>query len=225
MVTEGADIIDVGGESSRPGADPVTEEEEKRRVLPVVAALAPHVRVSIDTVKDGVAEAAVEAGATLINDIGARLAPVAAACGVGWVAMHMQGKPSDMQVHPHYEDVVGEVVQFLSDRAVEAGVAGVDEVWLDPGIGFGKSLSHNLALLAELDRVVALGYPVLVGTSRKHFLGLIGAGPDGDTLKVTDRLEGSLASSVWAMTKGASMVRAHDVAATVMAAQIVGPAS
>ncbi|MGH9300959.1 MAG: dihydropteroate synthase, partial [Acidimicrobiales bacterium] len=165
MVTEGADIIDVGGESSRPGADPVTEEEEKRRVLPVVAALAPHVRVSIDTVKDGVAEAAVEAGATLINDIGARLAPVAAACGVGWVAMHMQGKPSDMQVHPHYEDVVGEVVQFLSDRAVEAGVAGVDEVWLDPGIGFGKSLSHNLALLAELDRVVALGYPVLVGTS------------------------------------------------------------
>lgn len=224
MVAEGADVIDVGGESSRPGASPVSEAEEGRRVLAVVAALAPKVRVSIDTVKVGVAEKAVEAGATLINDVSARLAPVAAAANVGWVAMHMRGNPATMQADPHYHDVVKEVADFLAERAEEASKAGVGEVWIDPGIGFGKTTGHNLALLAELGTLVELGFPLLVGTSRKQFLGLV-ASDAAAPLPVTDRLEGSLATAVWAMTKGAAMIRVHDVAATVAASRLVGSIS
>ena len=219
MVAEGADVVDVGGESTRPGAEPVDEAEERCRVVPVVAGLAPHVRVSIDTRKAVVAEAAIEAGATLVNDVSASLWPVAAAAGggVGWVAMHMQGEPATMQARPHYVDVVGEVRSFLTERAGVARSAGVDEVWIDPGIGFGKTLDHNLALLKRLSSLVETSFPVVVGTSRKGFLGVLtgGAGPD-------DRLEGSLTTALWAATQGVAMVRVHDVAATVSGLRLAG---
>ena len=217
LAAEGATVVDVGGESTRPGAQPVDQAEECRRVLPVVQALAPHVRVSIDTTKASVARAAIEAGATLVNDVSASLQHVAAEGGVGWVAMHMQGVPRSMQVSPSYEDVVAEVRSFLVARAEEATDLGVDEVWVDPGIGFGKRAGHNLLLLRQLRSLVAAGYPVLVGTSRKSFLGTLAGGAPVD-----DRLEGSVATAVWAMAQGAAMVRAHDVAATVAAARLVG---
>jgi dihydropteroate synthase len=217
MTGQGADVVDVGGESTRPGAEPVDEAEELRRVVPVVEALAPHVRVSVDTRKRGVAEAALAAGATLLNDVTASLFDVAAAAGAGWVAMHMQGDPRTMQDDPRYDDVVAEVRAFLVERASAARSAGVGEVWIDPGIGFGKNVEHNLALLAHLDELVATGFPVLVGASRKRFLGVL-TGVDDPA----DRLEGSLAAATWAMSAGAAMVRAHDVRATVEAARIVG---
>jgi dihydropteroate synthase len=222
MARLGADVVDVGGESSRPGAEPVTEREELRRVVPVIAALSPHVRVSIDTVKRAVAEAAVTAGATLVNDISASLWPVAAASGVGWVAMHMQGAPRTMQHHPHYDDVVSEVHTFLRARARAALEGGVDEVWVDPGIGFGKTAAHNLALLRHLPALVADGLPVLVGTSRKTFLGHLAAGRSGSPAGVTERRPGSIATATWAMLAGAAMVRVHDVASAVQAATLVG---
>lgn len=226
LVAAGADVVDVGGESTRPGADPVPVAEERARVLPVVEALSPHVRVSIDTRKAAVAESAVAAGATLVNDVSASLHEVAAAAGVGWVAMHMQGDPRTMQADPRYDDVVLDVRDFLVGRATAAVAAGVPEVWIDPGIGFGKTLAHNLALLARLDTLVATGFPVLLGTSRKRFLGVLlaaadGAGEDGPPTPPDDRLEGSLATAVWGCAAGAAMVRAHDVAGTVAAARIV----
>lgn len=220
MVAEGADVVDVGGESSRPGAQPVGVDEELRRVLPVVAALAPKVRVSIDTTKPEVAAAAVDAGATLINDISARLAPVAARLGVGWVAMHMRGTPLSMQTRTDYADVVGEVREHLARRADEALRLGVREVWVDPGIGFAKTGQQNLSLLRNIASLVALGLPVLVGTSRKSFLGGLGPAP----APPAERFEGSLATAVWSMAQGAAMVRVHDVAATVQAARLVGAA-
>jgi dihydropteroate synthase len=216
LIAEGADVVDVGGESTRPGATPVDARVELDRVVPVVAALAGRVRLSVDTTKAEVAEAAVAAGATLINDVSATLWPVAAAAGVGWVAMHMQGTPAVMQQAPRYDDVVGEVRRFLGARAALALEAGVPEVWVDPGIGFGKSLEHNLALLCSLRSLAADGVPVLVGTSRKSFLtAVLGAAPPDD------RLEGSIASAVWAMSQGVGMVRVHDVAATVQAARLL----
>ena len=213
MVAEGADVIDVGGESTRPGAEPVPVDEELRRVLPVVDALAGHVRVSIDTRKAEVAEAAIEAGATLVNDVSASLAPVAAAGGVGWVAMHMQGDPRTMQHAPTYDDVVAEVRAFLVERAASSGV---EEVWLAPGIGFGKTLEHNLTLLRRLGELVATGYPVVVGTSRKAFLGRLTGGAGVD-----DRAEASIATAAWSLSQGAAMVRVHDVAPTVAAANLL----
>ena len=222
LIAEGADIVDVGGESTRPGAAVVPVEEELRRVLPVIEALSPRVRVSIDTTKEEVAEAAVAAGATLINDVSATLWPVAARCGVGWVAMHRRGTPATMQDDPRYGDVVAEVRDLLAERAAQALDAGVGEVWIDPGIGFGKTVDHNLELLASLDALVATGHPVLVGTSRKGFLGILAAGPDGTAAPVADRLPGSLATATWALQQGAGMVRVHDVAATVQAALLVG---
>jgi len=222
MIADGADIVDVGGESSRPGAAEVPVEEELRRVVPVVEALSPHVRVSVDTVKEAVADAAVAAGATLINDVSATLWPVAARHGVGWVAMHRQGTPTTMQDDPRYDDVVAEVRDLLAARAASAAEAGVAEIWIDPGIGFGKTVDHNLELLACLDVLVATGRPVLVGTSRKGFLGVVGAGPDGVPIPSSDRLPGSLATATWALQQGAGMVRVHDVAATVQAALLVG---
>jgi dihydropteroate synthase len=229
LVREGADVIDVGGESTRPGADPVSEDEELRRVLPVIEALAPEVRVSIDTTKVAVARAAVAAGATLINDVSASLSAVAADCGVGWVAMHMLGTPATMQQAPRYDDVVAEVAEFLAARAAAATAAGVSEVWIDPGIGFGKTLEHNLSLLRHLDRLVALGWPVLVGASRKWFLGRVlsesgesaGSADPAVAAPVEDRLEGSIATATWIMTQGVAMVRVHDVAATAQAAKVV----
>ena len=168
------------------------------------------------------AEAAVAAGATLINDVSASLWPVAARRGVGWVAMHRLGTPATMQDDPRYDDVVAEVRDLLADRAAAAAAAGVDEIWIDPGIGFGKTVDHNLELLAHLDALVATGRPVLVGTSRKGFLGVLAAGPDGVPVPVSARLPGSLATATWALRQGAGMVRVHDVAATVQAALLVG---
>jgi dihydropteroate synthase len=227
MAADGADVVDVGGESTRPGAEPVGEAEERRRVVPVIGALARHVRVSIDTRHAGVAEAAVAAGATLVNDVSATLGPLTATLGpeVGFVAMHMAGDPRTMQDDPRYTDVVGEVRSYLLDRAAEAAALGVAEVWVDPGIGFGKAPEHNLALLARLDDLVSAGFPVLVGTSRKRFLGLLLAAADGglpgEAAPPEDRLEGSIATAAWAMWHGAKMIRAHDVRATVRAAQEV----
>src|SRR3954452_17644755 len=225
LVAEGADVVDVGGESTRPGAEPVSAGEEKRRVLQVVEALAPHVRVSIDTNKAEVADAAIDAGATLVNDVTASLYDVAADRGVGFVAMHMRGDPTTMQREPIYDDVLAEVRDFLLERAAAASAAGVKEVWIDPGIGFGKTAEHNLSLLRHLDVLVATGLRVLVGTSRKRFLGGLLAVSDGEpagaVVPVDDRLEGSVATAVWAMVRGAGMVRVHDVRAAVQAAKVV----
>ncbi len=224
MVAEGADVVDVGGESTRPWAEPVEEAEEKRRVLTVIEALAPHVRVSVDTRKAGVAEAGINAGATIVNDVSASLWPVAAAGGVGWVAMHMQGDPLTMQADPRYEDVVREVLDFVVARADVAARAGVEELWIDPGFGFGKTAGDNLSLLRHLGAFVRSGFPVLTGTSRKSFLGQLG--PSGREREVGapvhDRLEGSLATAAWAMAQGAAMVRVHDVRPTVQLARLVG---
>jgi len=217
MAGEGAAVIDVGGESTRPGAAPVSEDDELFRVLPVVEALAPLVRVSVDTRHASVAEAAIEAGATLVNDVSASLWEVAAAAGVGWVALHMQGDPRTMQADPRYGDVVAEVRAFLLERADQAVAAGVSEVWIDPGIGFGKTTEHNLALLNRLEAIADAGFPVLVGTSRKGFLGKLTGGAPAD-----DRLEASLTTAVVAAAKGAAMVRVHDVRFTVDAMRIVG---
>jgi dihydropteroate synthase len=217
LLAEGADVVDVGGESTRPGAEPVDEAEERGRVVPVVQALAPHVRVSIDTTKADVAEAALAAGATIVNDVSASLAGVAGAAGAGWVAMHMRGSPRTMQDDPRYDDVVGEVRDFLQGKVEEGHAAGVTELWVDPGIGFGKTPAHNLTLLRHLNRFVDMGVPVAVGTSRKSFLGRLvgGAAPD-------DRLEGSVATAVWAADRGAAMIRVHDVRATVHAMKVLG---
>jgi dihydropteroate synthase len=222
IVGLGADWVDVGGESTRPRAEPVPADEELRRVIPVVEALAGDgVAVSIDTRKADVAQAAVAAGARMVNDVSANLAEVAATGGVAFVAMHMLGDPRTMQDDPTYDDVVVDVRDFLVARADAARAAGVDEVWLDPGIGFGKTLDHNLDLLANLDVLVATGFPVLVGTSRKQMLGRLGARADrraaDDVLPPGDRLEGSVATAIWAFRQGAAMVRVHDVAATVRA--------
>ncbi len=245
MVDEGASVIDVGGESTRPGAEPVDPDEECRRVLPVIEAVAPiaaerGVRISIDTRNEVTARAAVAAGATLVNDISASLWHVAADTGVGWVAMHMLGDPRTMQAHPVYDDVVDDVRSFLVERARTAVDAGVPEVWIDPGIGFGKTVEHNLALLARIDELVAEGFPVLVATSRKRFTGILsarsdtGPGPRIDTgrapaqatqdgpVAVDDRLEASLATATWCMACGVEMIRSHDVAETVQAAIVVG---
>jgi dihydropteroate synthase len=238
LMAAGADIVDVGGESSRPGAEPVPVHVELDRVVPVVEALAAAaridgrgVRVSVDTVKPEVAAAALGAGATLLNDISASLHEVAAAAGAGWVAMHMQGRPRTMQDDPQYADVVAEVAAFLVQRAELALRAGVDEVWIDPGIGFGKTTSHNLSLLRHLDALVEAGSGagcagVVVGTSRKRFLGVLAAasGADGPA-PVADRAEGSLATEAAALVAGAGMVRVHDVAATVQMTRLYGPAA
>jgi dihydropteroate synthase len=225
LLAEGADVVDVGGESTRPGAEPVDPAEERRRVLPVITALAPHGRVSIDTRHAAVAAAAIEAGATLVNDVSATLYPVAAANGAGWVAMHMRGEPQTMQHHPVYGDVVSEVRDFLVERAETAVAAGVKDVWIDPGFGFGKTAAHNLSLLRHIEALVDTGFPVVVGVSRKAFIGRLmtaaDGGPGAEPAQTGDRLEGSLATAAWAMSRGVRMVRAHDVLATVQAAHVV----
>jgi dihydropteroate synthase len=220
MAAKGAAVIDVGGESTRPGAATVEVAEELRRVVPVVAALASSVRVSVDTRKAEVAEAAIAAGATMVNDVSASLWPIAAEAGVAWVAMHMRGEPGTMQIAPQYCDVVAEVTDFLVARADEAEAGGVAEVWIDPGIGFGKTVAHNLLLLQHLDALVATGRPVLVGVSRKSFLGRLTLGAPAPA-PVEERLAGSLAAAVWAIAQGVAMVRVHDVAETVQAMQLM----
>jgi dihydropteroate synthase len=240
MASEGADVIDVGGESSRPGAEPVPTAVELDRVIPVIDALATApeltsrgVRISVDTTKPVVATAAVAAGATLINDITASLYEVAATTGAGWVAMHMQGEPRTMQDRPHYDDVVDEVTAFVLERARLAHDAGVEEVWIDPGIGFGKTVDHNLSLLRHLGDLVAAADDadcagVVVGTSRKRFLGILAAAPDDPAAAPAppvDRLPGSIATAAAALVAGTRMVRVHDVAATVQLTRLYGPAA
>jgi dihydropteroate synthase len=231
LIALGADIVDVGGESTRPGAVPVPEAEEMARVVPVIEALAGQVRLSVDTVKPAVAAAALRAGATLVNDVSSSLWAVAAAGRAGWVAVHMQGTPATMQTAPHYDDVVTEVIDFVVARARLALAKGVEEVWVDPGIGFGKTMEHNLSLLHHLPELTSSAAAagcagVIVGTSRKRFLGVLAAPAGSDRpAGVEDRIEGSLATAVLAMVSGVEMVRVHDVAATVQAARLYGPAA
>ncbi len=238
LFADGADIVDVGGESTRPGAEPVDPRVERERVLPVIAELSRHGRISIDTRHAATAAAAVAAGATMVNDVGATLWPVCAEASVAWMAVHLQGDPATMQLAPHYDDVVTEVRDALVVAAELALGAGVDEVWIDPGLGFGKTLAHNLALLARLDVLVATGLPVCVGASRKGFLGrllaasdaragtLPGLAPEADDrtepVPTDDRIEGSISVASWAALHGARMVRAHDVRPTVHACALVG---
>lgn len=224
LLDQGADILDIGGESTRPGAEPVSEAEERARTVPVVQGLRARTRalISIDTYKPGVARAAVEAGADIWNDVTALSSPgapdQAAALGCQVVLMHMQGDPQTMQVAPAYGDVFAEVADFLMARAEIAMAAGVarDRIWLDPGIGFGKTADHNLALLAYLDRFVALGFPVLLGASRK---GLIRA-LDPTATAPSDRLGGSLAAALAGAKAGVAAVRVHDVRETVQALKV-----
>ena len=209
LFAAGADVVDVGGESTRPGS------------LPVVDALANWGPVSIDTQKEAVARAAVAGGARIVNDVSGTLGPVAGELGVGYVAMHRQGDSATMQDHPTYADVVGEVLATLRAAALSARAVGVGDLWLDPGIGFGKTVEHNLALLAHVDQIVELARQhdagVLIGTSRKRFLGTLSAAP----LDVDERLEGSIATEAWAALYGATMIRAHDVEAAVQLRELV----
>ena len=223
MVTAGAAVIDVGGESTRPGAAPVGAEEEIRRVVPVISAIAARfpIPVSVDTSKPQVMRAAVAAGAGMINDVRALRLPgaleAAAKLQVPVCLMHMQGEPETMQEGPSYGDVVGEVVAFLQARMTACEAAGIPEgrILLDPGFGFGKTLTHNLALLAGLGAIAALGPPVVVGLSRKSMIGTLTGRP------VTARIAGSLAAAVLAVERGAALVRAHDVAETVDALAVL----
>jgi dihydropteroate synthase len=227
LIAEGADIIDIGGESTRPGAAPVDEAEERRRVLPVLQRLAGRVAVplSIDTMKPGVARAAVEAGASIVNDVAGGGADgamwrVAAATGAGYVLMHMQGAPSTMQVKPEYADVAREVRAFFDERLERLAAAGVarEQVALDPGLGFGKTVEHNLRLLGALRSFTTCHRPLLLGASRKSFLGRIAGGP-AETGPAA-RAPGSLACACWAVTQGVAILRTHDVAATRQAARV-----
>ncbi len=229
MLGEGADLIDVGGESTRPGADPVSIDDELARVVPVIAALAAAgATTSVDTRHAEVAHAAVDAGATILNDVSASLWAVAAERRVGWIAMHMAGDPSTMQHDPRYDDVVTEVREFLVERAATATAAGVDRVWIDPGFGFGKTPRHNIELVASIGELVATGVPVAVGVSRKSTLGVLAAASDrrvgldaGESTPLDDRLAPGLAMATWAMSSGVSMIRVHDVRAHVQAALVV----
>lgn len=213
MAAQGALFVDVGGESTRPGAAPVSQAEERARVLPVVAGLAGSgVRVSIDTRHAAVAEAAIAAGAALVNDVSGLRDPamvdVCALAGVPAVIMHMLGEPATMQADPRYDDVVREVSEYLASAAERALAAGVPSVVIDPGIGFGKTLEHNLALLRATDRLAALGHPVMVGASRKAFLGRIAG-----VSEARQRLGASVAAHLWAARCGAALLRVHDVEA------------
>jgi dihydropteroate synthase len=228
LIAEGAAILDVGGESTRPGAEPVAPEEELRRVIPVIDGLAgAAARISVDTTKAAVAEAALAAGATIVNDVSAfrfdpGLASVVAAAGCDCCLMHMLGEPRTMQADPRYGDVVADVKAFLEERLSFAVAEGVAEerVWLDPGIGFGKTLAHNLELLRRLDEIVAIGRPVAIGTSRKSFLGKLTGRPE------KERLPGTIATNVMALERGARVFRVHDVApvadALSVAAAVMG---
>jgi dihydropteroate synthase len=222
MAAEGAAIIDVGGESTRPGAASVSAAEECARVVPVIERLrseCPAI-ISVDTSKPEVMQAAAAAGAGLINDVRALRTPgalaVAQASGCAVCLMHMQGEPATMQQAPHYQDVAAEVREFLAARLAAARAAGIaqDRLLIDPGFGFGKTMAHNLALLRQLDRLCSLGVPVLVGLSRKSMIGTLTGRAAGE------RVHGSVALAVLAVTRGARIVRAHDVAATVDALKV-----
>jgi dihydropteroate synthase len=229
MHAAGADYVDVGGESTRPGADRVDAAEECRRILPVIAELvAAGVRVSVDTTRSEVAEAALDAGAVLVNDVSggladAGMAKLVADAGVPWVLMHWRGHSRQMYAHAVYDDVVAEVCDELTARRDDALAAGVraEQLVLDPGLGFAKNAPHNWALLAGLDRVVGLGLPVLVGASRKTFLGRLLAGPDGEPRPPEQRDAATLATTVLAAEAGAWGVRVHDAAGSVDAVKVL----
>ncbi len=225
MAEDGAKIVDVGGESTRPGAEPVGVDEELARVIPVIEGIAANrpagVRISIDSAKAAVAKAALEAGADIINDVTAftgdpEMTAVAADADCDVCLMHMQGEPRTMQANPTYGDVVEDICSYLQVQVEGLVEAGIDasRIWLDPGIGFGKTVAHNLELLNRLDEVVALGHPVLLGTSRKSFIGKITGA------EVDDRLPGSLASIVLGLERGARIFRVHDVKETVQALEV-----
>ena len=229
MHAAGADYVDVGGESTRPGADRVDAAEECRRVLPVIGELAATgVRVSVDTTRAEVAESAIAAGASLVNDVSggladARMARLVAEAGVPWVLMHWRGHSREMYAAARYGDVVTEVCAELTARVEDVVAAGVapDQLVLDPGIGFAKNADHNWALLGGLDRLIGLGLPVLLGTSRKSFLGRLLAGPDGAVRPAEQRDAASLATTVLAAEAGVWGVRVHDAAASVDAVRTV----
>ncbi|MCH7877714.1 MAG: dihydropteroate synthase [candidate division Zixibacteria bacterium] len=221
IIEEGAKIVDIGGESSRPGAEQISESEELRRVIPVVERLrsSSDIIISVDTTKSSVARAALNSGADMINDISAGLMdddmlPLVAKRSAGYVLMHMQGTPPDMQRRPEYADVVTEVYDFLAMRIQVCRRSGIsrERLVIDPGIGFGKSLEHNLALLNKFERFVGLDCPMMIGASRKSFVGKLSG--------TSDRLGGSLASALEAVRRGANIVRAHDVAQTVQAVRV-----
>jgi len=223
LVAQGADILDIGGESTRPGATPVSLEQELERVIPVIEQLAKTagVALSIDTYKPEVMRAAIQAGADIVNDVRALQEPneleIVAQSQVGVCLMHMQGTPQTMQLDPQYTDVVAEVATFLKSRMDVANKAGIDaeRIVLDPGFGFGKRTAHNLALLQDLKQISAIGRPLLIGLSRKSVLGqLVGADVD-------ERLHAGIAASVISVMKGANIVRVHDVKATVDALKVV----
>ncbi|MBX7250144.1 MAG: dihydropteroate synthase [Caulobacteraceae bacterium] len=224
LVAEGADILDIGGESTRPGAEPVDAAEELTRVIPVIMGLrqAWDGPISIDTLKPTVARAAIGVGATIWNDVSALRGEMAVQsalelnCDV--ILMHMQGEPRTMQDSPVYDDVVAEVTAWLKGRADEALAAGIrrEKISLDPGIGFGKTLEHNLALLRGLDRIAGLGFPVVLGVSRKRSIQAI----DPTAVSPDDRLGGSLALALYGADKGAAVLRVHDVRETVQALKV-----
>ena len=216
LVAAGADILDVGGESTRPFAEPVPLEEELRRVIPVIAAIAPEITIpiSIDTYKASVARAALEAGASIINDISAlrfdpEMAELAAAARVPVMLMHMQGSPRDMQLAPHYDDLMGEIADFFRERLDFATGQGIDRdlIVLDPGLGFGKTWEHNLEILRRLETLLELGCPLLVGPSRKGFIGQLTGQPAGP-----ERDVGTLAALLASVQHGAKIIRTHNVA-------------
>jgi dihydropteroate synthase len=221
LAADGADLVDVGGESTRPGAKAIAVEEELARVMPVVEALAREgVAVSVDTMKPAVMRSAIDAGCAMVNDVNAFRAPGAleavAGAQVALVAMHMQGTPETMQAHPQYADVVGEVREYLRARAAALEAAGVarGRIAVDPGFGFGKNFAHNLALVAGLPAIASLGYPVVAGLSRKRMIGEITGRP------VDDRVAGSVAAALVAVQNGARLVRVHDVKETVDALKV-----
>jgi dihydropteroate synthase len=229
LAREGAVILDVGGESTRPGADPVPDDEELRRVVPVIERLARRVStpISVDTTKASVARAALDAGATIVNDVSAgrfddAMLPLVAERKAGYVAMHMQGTPRDMQANPTYVDVVADVLEFLRERCRAALEAGVEreKLWIDPGIGFGKTLEHNLELLARLPELRSLGLPLCVGVSRKSFIAKIEAAAGVPTSAPDDRIGGTAAALTFAVLGGASVLRVHDVAVMAQAARV-----
>jgi dihydropteroate synthase len=217
----GCDIVDVGGESTRPGATPVAADDEIARVVPVIEQLCAYGPVSVDTQKEVVARAAIAAGASVLNDVSSTLVDLAGELSVGYIAMHRQGDSATMQRNPTYGDVVGEIGEFLTEMAERARRAGVEALWLDPGIGFGKTTEHNISLLAHVSHFVQIANRyhagVLIGTSRKRFLGDLG----GDSLDADQRLEGSIATEAWALLQGVSMVRVHDATAAVQLRELL----
>lgn len=222
LVADGADILDVGGESSRPGADEVSQQEELDRVAPVVEALTREVAtpISIDTYKPAVARECLGLGARMVNDITGLADPemidVAAAAGAGVVVMHMRGRPKTMQQDTRYDDLVGEILDFLDERAHGARSAGIEEIFVDPGIGFGKTAEQNFELIRRLDEFTVLGLPILIGPSRKSFLGSLPS-----ALPSEERLEGTLAAVALSIANGASLVRVHDVKETKRVVEVV----